>query len=75
MIKSGTKKVFGEVDLIDCFEINLEEYNNYCLELYVYKRESLPYKRTYAWVVKNPCAYDKTKDYLHSKVAIILVNL
>lgn len=75
LIKSGSKKVFGEVDLVDCIEIDLNMYNKYCLELYGKEEEKLPYKKTYAWVVKNPRVYDVAKDYIHPLGAVIWVNL
>lgn len=75
LIKSGSKKVFGEVDLVDCIELNLDMYNEYCSELYGKKEEKMPYKRTYAWVVKNPKIYDSPKSYVHPMGAIIWVNL
>lgn len=75
LIKSGSGKVFGEVDLIDCMEIDLDQYNNYCKNLYGVEREKLPYEKTYAWVLENPLVYDNPVDYSHPKGAIIWVNL
>lgn len=75
LIKSGSKKIFGEVDLVDSFEINLAKYNEHCIKLYGKKEEKLPYKKTYAWVVRNPILYDKPKNYVHPKGAVIWVNL
>lgn len=75
LIKSGSKKIYGEVDLINSFEINLDEYNEYCVSLYGNKEKDLPYKKTYAWVVDNPVIYDKPRDYVHPLGAVIWVNL
>jgi predicted transcriptional regulator len=75
LIKSGSKKIFGEVDIVDCVEIDFASYNNHCIELYGKKENNLPYKRTYAWVLKNPKVYDTPKDYNHPLGAIIWVNL
>ena len=75
LIKSGTKKIYGEVDLVDSFEIDLEKYNEYYKELYGNSCESLPYKRTYAWVLEEPLLYDEPVPYIHPKGAIIWVNL
>lgn len=75
LIKSGSKRIFGEVDLVDCFEINLEEYAEFCECLYGKKESSLPYVRTYAWVLANPIIYNEPKIYKHPRGAIIWVNL
>lgn len=75
LIKSGTKKIYGEVELVDSFEISIEEYNNYCLNMYGYKEKQLPYKKTYAWVVINPIIYEEPKSYVHPNGAVIWVNL
>lgn len=75
LIKSGSKKIYGEVELVDCIKIDLTEYNNYHQELYGTEVKELPYKNTYAWVVKNPCIYDEPKSYIHPMGAIIWVNL
>ena len=75
LIKSGSKKIYGEIELVDCIKIDLTEYNNYHRELYGTEVKELPYKNTYAWVVKNPCIYDEPKSYIHPMGAIIWVNL
>lgn len=75
LIKSGSKKIYGEIELYDCFEINIDEYSKFCENLYGKKELRLPYKRTYAWVLRNPIIYDKPKPYVHPKGAIIWVNL
>ncbi len=75
LIKSGSGLVYGEVELVDAKEITLEEYNKHCLELFGKKISKLPYKRTYAWSVKNPVIYDEPKKYKHPVGAIIWVNL
>lgn len=75
LIKSGSKKIYGEVDLIDCIELDLQSYNKYSLELYGRKEDCLPYKKTYAWVVTNPKIYKVAKPYNHPLGAVIWVNL
>ena len=75
LIKSGTKKIYGEVELVNSFEINLEQYSEYCKDTYGYEAQNLPYKKTYAWVVEKPVVYDKAKPYNHPNGAIIWVNL
>ena len=75
LIKSGTKKIYGEANLVDCFEIDLKTYNEYQMYLYGSKEKSLPYKKTYAWVMENPIIYKETVSYNHPLGAIIWVNL
>ena len=75
LIKSGTKKIYGEVNLVNSFEINLEQYNEFYKDLYGYTCDKLPYKKTYAWVLEKPCLYKKEVPYNHPKGAIIWVNL
>lgn len=75
LIKSGSKKIYGEVDLVDCFQINLEQYSDYCKICHGENVKSLPYKRTYAWVVENPFLYEEAKAYNHPLGAVIWVNL
>ena len=56
LIKSGSGKIFGEVDLIDCIELTLESYRE-SKKLHGVESENaleLPYKKTYAWVLKIP---------------------
>lgn len=75
LIKSGTKKIYGEVNLVDSFEINLEKYNEYHKAMYGSAIDKLPYKKTYAWVVENPCLYKDPVSYKHPNGAVIWVNL
>ena len=75
LIKSGSKRIYGEVDLVDSFEIDLERYKKYCKDLYGYEEQCLPYKKTYAWVVENPLIYSEPKEYIHPQGAVIWVNL
>lgn len=75
LIKSGSKKIYGEVELVDCLKLDLDKYNEYHQNLYGTKVDELPYKNTYAWVVKNPYIYDEPISYVHPLGAIIWVNL
>lgn len=75
LIKSGSGLIYGEVELVGCKEITLEEYKEYYLELYGKKTEKLPYKRTYAWIVVNPIIYREPKKYSHPRGAVIWINL
>jgi hypothetical protein len=77
LIKSGSGCMFGTADLVDCFEISLEKYQN-SYQKHMVSRESinsLPYCRTYAWILTNPVLFTKPISYRHPKGAVIWVNL
>lgn len=75
LIKSGSKKIYGEVDLIDCIELDLKKYKEYCLKVHGENKFDLPYKKTYAWVLENPVLYEEPVSYSHPIGAVIWVNL
>ena len=79
LIKSGTGQIFGECELVDSFECDI-------LDMYVGNHEEkhcipfgqgikISYKKTYAWVMKNPVRYDKPIHYKHPQGAVIWVNV
>lgn len=77
LIKSGTGKILGEVELIDCIEFLKEDLFKYkdkhCIpetNKSFYDNEIL-----YAWVLSNPLLYKEPIPYKHKKGAIIWVNL
>lgn len=77
LIKSGTGHIYGKADLINSMEISIDEY----LAAYNKHRISveslieLPYKRTYAWVLRNAELFSMPLKYKHPQGAIIWVNL
>jgi ASCH domain len=77
LIKSGSGKVYGTVELVDCKKLSLEEYQEgeryHCIP----KKECLNprYKSIYAWVLQNPVLYDEPIPYKHPQGAVIWVNL
>jgi len=76
LIQSGSGLVVGKVDLIDCKELSLSEYQSSSDKHQIYDGlDSLPYKRTFAWIIKNPIRYKKPRPYKHPNGAIIWVNL
>lgn len=76
IIKSGTKKVYGEADLVDSREITDEEYYNLVDKHRVnVKREDVSYKKIYAWTLENPVLYKEPKEYDHKLGCVIWVNL
>lgn len=75
LIKSKSGKVFGTVEIADCIELDLniyqDSYRYHCIQ----ETTLLPYKRTYAWVLKNPKRYFEPVPYKHPQGAVIWVNL
>lgn len=75
LIKSGSKQIFGECELVDSKKLNLYQYqiseDKHCIDI---KQDILPYKNTYAWVLKNPKKYDNPIPYKHPMGAVIWVN-
>jgi hypothetical protein len=77
LIKSGSGKIFGEVDLVDSMELSLEDYRQ-SKKLHGVDSGNaleLPYKKTYAWVLANPRIYKEPVPYKHPMGAVIWVNL
>ena len=76
LIKSGTGKIFGTVELVDSKELTFKEYrdseNFHCI---LGEKFKLPYKRTWAWSVTNPNVFVTPIPYHHPQGAVIWVNL
>jgi predicted transcriptional regulator len=76
IIISGTKQVYGTVDLIDCLPLNKESYeNNKDVHKVDLGYEELPYKNTYGWILENPVKYDNPISYHHKQGCVIWVNI
>lgn len=77
LIKSGTKKIFGTAELIDCIEIATESITNYFNyhQIPKDKYKEINYKKTYAWVFSNPKRLNVPIDYNHKQGCIIWVNI
>ncbi len=75
LIQSGSGLVVGKCELIDSIPLNLSDYQanegKHCIK----NTEKLPYKNTYAWVIKNAQRYDEPRKYKHPNGAIIWVNV
>ena len=73
LIQSGSGKIIGECELIDCIKLDLDTYlknqDKHCSE-----NTTLTYKQTYAWVLKSPIRYTSPKPYTHPQGAIIWVK-
>lgn len=77
LIKSGTDKIYGECDIVDCIELDYNGYKNNIDKHHITQITDgiLPYKRTYAWVLKNVIKYDKPLTYTKRPGAILWVNV
>ncbi|WP_342429698.1 ASCH domain-containing protein [Neobacillus sp. FSL H8-0543] len=77
LIKSGSSKVFGEVNIVESRELCLVDYREGEKFHFVDSECSLqlPYKKTYAWVLENPVIYKEPIPYKHPMGAVIWVNL
>ena len=76
LIKSGSGTLLGEVSIIDCLELDLQTYKSSSHKHRIdFGLNSLPYKKTFAWVLDEPITYDKPIKYNHPWGAIIWVNL
>ncbi|SDO71204.1 ASCH domain-containing protein [Halobacillus sp. SY10] len=77
LIKSGTGHVFGTVEIVDSQPLTKAEYER-STSLHGIPEENcqqLPYKRTYAWVLRNPFFYEEPIPYTHPLGAVIWVDL
>ncbi len=76
LIQSGSGVVVGQVELVDCIQLSPQDYRNssdkHCIKEDL---DKIPYKKTYAWVLKNPVRYDNPRPYIHPMGAVIWVNL
>ena len=77
LIKGGTGTVVGTVEIKDSIEITLDDYRENSIRHGANGKDlvSLPYKRTYAWVMDQPTMFDVPLPYKHPMGAVIWVNL
>ncbi|RRJ54717.1 ASCH domain-containing protein [Paenibacillus oralis] len=74
LIKSGTKKIFGEINIIDCVEIPVTDFNRYFEFHHVQDISSFGYSKIFAWVMQNPIRYAEPKPYIHRPGCVVWVN-
>ena len=79
IIKSGTKKVYGTVELYDCKEIGKWEFENIFIPRHqldmTYEELLKIYPKPYGWFLKSPKIYDEPKNYEHKLGSVVWVNL
>ena len=75
-IQSQSGLVIGKCELVDSIQLDLKTYQSssdkHCIKE---ELEKLPYKKTYAWVIRNPIRYEKPRPYKHPSGAVIWVKL
>ena len=76
LIESGSGLIIGEADLVDCVgHLSLDDLkSNFTYTQYDVQSNMLKYKKTYAWILKNPKIYKDPIPYKHPQGAIIWVN-
>lgn len=69
--------MFGTVEIIGSRELTLEEYRQGQSKHGIESSDNLelPYKRTYAWIVRDPIIFDYPVPYEHPQGAVIWVDL
>ncbi len=75
LIQSGSGLVVGKCNLFDCIKLDIDSYKNSVDKHCVTNVSTLPYARTYAWVIKDAVRYAAPRSYKHPNGAIIWVNL
>lgn len=77
IIKSGTGKIFGTVELVESGEIDVIDFsfNREKHRLSQEQEKGITYKNPHAWVLRNPIRFDEPIPYKHPQGAVIWVNL
>jgi len=75
LIQSGSGLVVGSCNIIDCKELTLNDYSCNTDKHNISETTTLPYKRTYAWIIANAVRFKEPRKYKHPQGAIIWVNL
>lgn len=77
LIKSGTGKIFGYIDVIDSIELERSYFDvtqdKHCVPEDICK--TVKYKKINAWVLSNPIKLNEPLPYSHPQGAVIWVNL
>lgn len=76
LIQSSSGLVIGKCELVDSIQLDLKTYQSssdkHCI---MEELDKLPYKKTYAWAIRNPIRYEKPRPYKHPSGAVIWVKL
>ncbi|CAK9068965.1 unnamed protein product [Durusdinium trenchii] len=90
LARTGSSKLFGEVELIDCFMVAKRDEQGNLVEVagneenflvhhlskhQVEDLSAIKYQKVFAWVLKDPKRYEKPVPYCHPRGAIIWVRI
>lgn len=77
LIRSGSGRVVGTIDLVDCLRLTRDEYlqgeASHCIP--AEQADVVRYKQIYAWVMYKPNPMKDPISYQHPQGAIIWVDL
>jgi hypothetical protein len=78
LIRAGSGQVVGSCEIVETIgPLSLNELRRNAGKAGVRRNEldGMPYKRTYAWVVKNAKSFARARSYQHPSGAVVWVNL
>lgn len=75
LIESGSGKIIGSCEIYDSKQLSLQDYQSNTSKHKIKDTKSLPYTKTYAWLIRDAERYKEPKPYKHPQGAIIWVNL
>lgn len=79
IIISGTKKVWGTVEIFDCVELTRELYEGIWKDRHksskTYDELLKTYPKPYAWLLKKEEKFKEPIDYKHKQGCITWVNI
>lgn len=75
LIKSGTQKIYGEIELINSIFITEKIFEDNKEKHQVKEFNEIKYNKTYAWVLQNPIIYDNPIPYKHKRGCVIWINI
>lgn len=76
VVFSGTSKVFGLIDIVDCIEISDKDFSKLTNRHKIFtNRSNIPYKKIYGWVLKNPRIFKEPIPYNHKLGCVIWVKI
>lgn len=78
IIKSGTKQIFGTVNIFECIELTEDKFKYFekYHQLKISYKELLNiYPKPYGWMLKDIKKYDTPLYYNHKQGCVIWVNI
>ena len=73
LIKSGTGQVYGIAELVDCVSLDWPAFQDHIPQHRIETVQSLPYPKTFAWILSRPIPFKEPVPYRHPKGAVIWV--